>query len=176
MIASFRHDVLSVVVTMFCTILITDQHFGKLNQHHQYPTIGKIRIVNLMLLKNGYCSMSYDTLYPSNCKTINKCDSEIWSNTMIVSKSFQMIAKQIQFWYGLQHFQKPKLWKALRMWGLQNAFGPGLTSKSATLSCILNACTEIWIVAHFLHDLPNFKTNNNQLIVNVITIRNWFFL
>ena len=131
-----------------------------------------------MLLKNEYCSMSYNNLYPSNCNTIfiwNKCDSEIWFYTMIVSKSFQTIAKQIQLWYGLQHFQKLKLWKALHMWVPQNAFGPGLTSKSATLPCILNACTEIWIVAHFLHDLPNFKTNNNQLVVNVITIRNWFF-
>ena len=126
--------------------------------------IGKIRINNLMLLKNEYCSMSYNNLYPSNCNTIfiwNKCDSEIWFYTMIVSKSFQMIAKQIQFWYGLQHFQKLKLWKAFRTWGLQNAFAPGFTLKSATLSCILNACTIIWIVAHFLHHLPNLKSNNN---------------
>jgi len=84
----------------------------------------------------------------------------------ITSVFFYLIVKQIQFWYGLQHFQKLKLWKVFRTWLLQNAFGPGLTSKSATLPCILNACTVFWIVAHFLHDLPNFKTNNNQLIVN----------
>jgi len=130
-------------------------------------------------VKNGYCSMSCDNLYPSNCKTIFlkinailKFDPTPWSYQNLFkwlpNKDNSGMVYNI---FKSSNYEKLCVREDFKMLSALDWHRNRLH------------CHVFWMPAPKFESLHTFSTtflilkpNNNQLIVNVITIRNWFFL